>query len=99
MAQGGLDKAVGALAAAGGIAHAAFFMMFAWRTHAHEGWTAWLNVLWAGLAAVGFGSNFAGWALIKHGGRGKTKKLGVWGVALSMALAALLLVVASFGSS
>jgi hypothetical protein len=92
MAKSGVDKAATALAAAGGVAHAAFFVMFAWRTHAGESWTSWFNLLWAGLAGVGFLSNFFGWGMVK---RNKSRKLGLYGIALSTAIAAVLLFVSA----
>ncbi len=93
MASSGVDKAASALAAAGGVAHTAFFLMFAWRTHAGEGLLSYFNLVWAALAGVGFLSNFFGWGMVK---RNRSRKYGMWGIALSTIIAAVLLVVATW---
>lgn len=92
----GLDKALTALAAAGGVAHLAFLSLFAVRTFSGSGFGRVANLVFAGLACLGFASNFVGWSLVRHGGRWGARKLGIWAVALSTFLAAILLAAASF---
>jgi hypothetical protein len=77
-----------------GAAHVAFFFMFAWRG-ASGGIGSSIRFIWAGLAAFGFIVNFIGWSLVKHGGRTRVRKWGTWAIALSTALGAFLLFVAS----
>ena len=93
--RGPVDKAAKALATAGGIAHVAFFSLFAWRVISHGGMGRLAHVLFAMLALLGLGFEFVGWSLMKYGGKTKIRKLGLWAIALSTALAAVLLVVAS----
>jgi hypothetical protein len=95
----GLDKALTALSAAGGVAHLAFLSLFGFRSFAGEGLSRVLSVVCAVMAAVGFASNFVGWSLVRHGGRWKAKKVGVLAVAFSTLLAAILLAIASFTST
>ncbi len=92
---GALDKAAKALATAGGIAHIAFFSLFAFRVVSGGGVGRFAHVLFATLALIGLGSEFLGWSLIKFGGKTKIRRLGLWAIALSTGLAAVLLVVAS----
>jgi hypothetical protein len=97
MASSGIDKAAKALATAGGIAHVAFFTLFAWRVMAGLNPISKVaNVIFAALALVGLGAEFVGWSLMKWGGKTKAKRLGYWAIALSTLLAAVLLVVASW---
>ena len=98
MAGGGLQKAAGALAAADGVAHIAFFAMFAWRTVVGSGFRV-IQALWAFLALVGMGSGAVGWALMRGPNRGPIRKVGSSALALSTTLAAFLLVVASHSDS
>lgn len=91
-----LDRAVAALAAAGGVAHLVFLSLFGWRTLAGGGVFRFVNIVFATLAAIGFGLNFVGYAIIKYGGRTKARKLGIWAIALSTALAGVLLFAASW---
>ena len=90
-----VDKAAKALATAGGIAHIAFFSLFAYRVVSSGGFGRYAHLLFAFLALVGLGSEFVGWSLMKYGGKTKVRKLGLWAIAFSTALAAGLLVVAS----
>ena len=92
---GALNRAAGALAAAGGVAHLAFLSLFAWRVVSGSGLGRYAHVLFAALAAVGLASEVLGWSLVKFGGKTKVRRLGLWSIALSTALAAVLLVVAS----
>lgn len=92
---GAVNKAAQALAAAGAVAHLAFFSLFAWRVVSGSGMGRYAHVLFAALAAVGLASEFLGWSLLKFGGKTRIRKLGLWSIALSTALAAVLLVVAS----
>lgn len=94
MAGGGLQKAAGALAAADGVAHIAFFAMFAWRTVTGNGFRI-VQAFFALLSVVGIASGTVGWALMRGHSRGKLRRLGTAAVSLSTALAAFLLVVAS----
>ncbi len=98
MAGGGLQKAAGALAAADGVAHIAFFAMFAWRTVVGSGFRV-IQALWAFLALLGMGASAVGWALMRGNARGKLHRLGSSAVATSTALAAFLLMVASSSDS
>ena len=98
MAGGGLKKAAGALAAADGVAHIAFFAMFAWRMVVGTGFRV-IQALWAGLALVGIVSGAVGWALMRGPSRGPVRRLVSSALALSTALAAFLLVVASNSDS
>jgi hypothetical protein len=91
-----VDRAAKALAAAGGVAHMAFFTVFAYRVIGRGGFGA---IGWAILAAVallGMGANFVGYYLIKHGGRWKAQKWGYLAIAASTALAGVLLAFATF---
>jgi hypothetical protein len=95
----GLHKAAAALAAADGVAHVAFFGLFAWRTVARDGFGRLASVVFAGLAAVGFACGAVGWMLAKYGGgRGKVGRIGLWAIAASTAIAAVLLCAASWTS-
>ena len=96
MASGGLQKAAGALAAADGAAHIAFFAMFAWRTVTGSGFRI-VQALFALVAIVGMASGTVGWALMRGHSRGKLRKVGTSAIALSTTLAAFLLMAASYG--
>ena len=92
----GLQRAAKALATADGIAHIAFFSMFAWRIITSGPIGKSLAIVFALLSIVGLFSDVVGWMLVKHGGRTPAGKVGIWAIALSTALAAVLLVVASW---
>jgi hypothetical protein len=94
----GLDKAAQALAAAGGVAHVAFFSIFAWRVITSGMAGRFVYIACAFVALVGLACEVVGWSLVKHGGRTPAKTLGLWSIAASTALAAVLLVVASHGN-
>jgi hypothetical protein len=93
---GGLDRAVTALAAAGGVAHLVFLSLFGWRMLSGGGFLRYVNLIFAALAAVGFGLNFVGYSIVKYGGRTRARKIGIWAIALSTALAGVLLFAASW---
>lgn len=92
----GVEKAAIALATAGGVAHGAFFMLFAWRAIAGGFLMKWFNVAFAVCAAIGIVLNFVGWALLRNGALRPVKKIGVTTIAVSTGLAAILLAVASW---
>jgi hypothetical protein len=96
---GAIEKAAKALATAGGIAHVAFFSLFAFRVVTSGVMGKAANVLFAVLALIGLGAEFVGYSLIRYGGKTKARKLGFYAIALSTALAAVLLAAASWGSS
>jgi len=91
-----LKRAAKALATADGVAHFAFFWMFAWRvlTAGPVGKT--FALVFAVLALLGLVADVVGWMLVKHGGRTPAGKVGLWSIALSTALAAVLLVAGSW---
>jgi len=90
-----VEKAAMALAAASGVAHAAFFALFAWRVIGREGLGTVGWAVLALLALVGLGLNFVGYWLIKRG-EGALRKWGYMSVAASTALAAVLLGISSW---
>jgi hypothetical protein len=85
-----------ALAAAGGVAHAAFFAIFALRVIGRGGIGSVAWVLLALLAAIGLGSNFIGYYLVKHGAGTRARKWGYMAIALSSFLAGILLGIATW---
>lgn len=91
-----VDTAAMALAAAGGVAHMAFFTLFALRVIGRWGVESILWVVLALLAALGLGANFVGYYLVKHGGRSRAKKWGYTSIAASSFLAGILLAVATW---
>jgi hypothetical protein len=93
---GTVKKAATALAAANGVAHGAFLALFGWRVLASGPIGKIAAIVFALLALVGLASDAVGWALVRHGGRTKVGRMGLWGVALSTALAAVLLFAASW---
>lgn len=92
----GLAKAAKALATADGIAHVAFFWMFAWRIVTAGVLGRPVAIVLALLAVVGLVTDVIGWMLVKHGGRTPAGKVGLWSIAASTALAALLLLLGSW---
>jgi hypothetical protein len=94
-AKGGLVRAAQALSAANGVAHLVFLSLFGWR-FLFSGPLAKMVSLPCGLLAlVGLAADVVGWSLVKHGGKTRFGRFGMWAVAGSTALAAVLLVVAS----
>jgi hypothetical protein len=94
--KGGLQKAAAALAAANGVAHVVFLSLFGWRMLTSGPIGKVMAIVCAVLAFVGLVSDGVGWALVKHGGKTRVRTLGLWAVALSTALAAVLLFLASW---
>lgn len=88
-----VERAAMALAAAGGVAHAAFFTLFAWRVIGREGIG---TVGWAILALfalLGMGLNFAGFWLVRSS---RGRRWGYLAISISTALAGGLLGIASW---
>lgn len=90
----GIERAAMALATAGGIAHAAFFVLFGWRVIGREGMGTVGWFILAALAGLGFGLNFIGYWLLKRGDR-VPRRWGYLAIATSTALAGILLGIAS----
>lgn len=88
-----VEKAAMALAAAGGIAHAAFFTIFALRVIGREGFGTVGYVVLALLAALGVGLNFVGYWLVRTS---RARRWGYMMIAASTGLAGLLLAIASW---
>jgi hypothetical protein len=93
---GAIDKAAKALATAGGVAHVAFFSLFAFRVVSSGAAGKVMNLVFALLAVVGLVSEFVGYSLIRYGGKTAVRKYGFYAIALSTALAAVLLAAASW---
>ena len=96
---GALDKAAKALATAGGVAHVAFFSLFAFRVVTSSALGKVTNLVFAGLALLGLAAEFVGYSLIRYGGKTRVRRYGFYALALSTALAAVLLAAASWGAS
>jgi hypothetical protein len=94
--QGGLERAAGVLAKADTVAHVAFLAIFGWRSLTSFGPLRFVAGILAVVALVGVVLAFVGGLLAKHGGRTPAAKVGRWAVAGSTALAALLLLCASW---
>jgi hypothetical protein len=93
---GAVDKAARALATAGGIAHVAFFSLFAFRVVSSSPMSKVMNLVFATLALIGLGAELIGYSLIRYGGKTRVRKYGLYAIALSTALAAVLLAAASW---
>ena len=93
--KGGLFRAAQALSAANGVAHVVFVSLFGWRFLFSGPLAKVVSLPCAILALVGLAADVVGFSLIKAGGRTKIGKYGLWAVAASTALAAVLLIVAS----
>lgn len=88
-----IERAAMALAAAGGVAHAAFFTLFAWRVIGREGLG---TVGWAILAVfalLGMGLNFAGFWLVRSS---RGRRWGYMAISISTAIAGALLGIATW---
>ena len=76
---GAIEKAAKALATAGGIAHVAFFTLFAFRVVTTSPLSKVANIVFAVLAMLGLAAEFVGYSLIRYGGktpwRSGTKRL------------------------
>lgn len=83
------------LAAASGVAHGAFFMLFAYRVIGREGigTIGWLVL--AALAGLGLALNAVGYILVKRGDK-LPRRWGYLAISASTGLAGLLLGVASW---
>lgn len=92
---GAVQRAAQALATADGVAHIAFFSLFAWRVVAGSGFRL-AQGLFALLSLAGMAAGIVGWALARHGGKGKGYRMGLWCIAASTTLAGILLLVASW---
>jgi hypothetical protein len=90
-----VERAAMALAAAGGIAHAAFFAMFAWRVIGRDGFGVVAWVILALVALLGLGFNFVGYWLVKRGAP-RLRRWGYLSIAASTLLASVLLGIASW---
>lgn len=89
----GIERAAMALAAAGGVAHVAFFTLFAWRVIGRDGFG---TVGWAVLALfalIGMGLNFAGFWLVRSS---RGRRWGYMAISVSTALAGALLGIATW---
>jgi hypothetical protein len=92
----GVIGAAKALSAANGVAHLAFLSLFGWRFLFSGLFSKFfVSLPCAILALAGFVADVVGFTLLKAGGRTRVGKYGLWAVAGSTALAAVLLVVAS----
>ncbi len=96
---GAIEKAAKALATAGGIAHVAFFSLFAFRVVTSSPLGKAANIVFAVLALVGLATEFVGYSLIRYGGRTPARKYGYYAIAVSTGLAAVLLAAASWATS
>ena len=84
-----------ALAAASGVAHGAFFMLFAYRVIGRDGFGTLGWLILAALAGLGLALNFVGYMLVK---RGDTipRRWGCLAISASTGLAGVLLGIASW---
>jgi hypothetical protein len=89
----GIERAAMALAAAGGVAHAAFFSLFAWRVIGRDGIGTIGWAILALFALVGMGLNFAGFWLVRSS---KWRRWGYMAISISTAIAGALLGVATW---
>lgn len=91
----GLIRAVQALSAANGVAHVVFLSLFGWRFLFSGPIAKMVSLPCAILAMIGLAADIVGWSLVKAGGKTRVGKYGLWAVAASTAVAAVLLVAAS----
>jgi len=91
----GLLRAAKALSAASGVAHFVFLSLFGWRFLFSGPVAKVVSMPCAILALVGLAADVIGFSLIKAGGGTRVGRYGLWAVAGSSALAAVLLVIAS----
>lgn len=89
----GVERAAMALAAAGGVAHTAFFSLFVWRVIGREGFGTIGYVILAALSALGIGLNFIGFWLVRSS---RGRRFGYMAIAISSVLAGILLAIASW---
>jgi hypothetical protein len=93
--KGGLFRAAQALSAANGVAHVVFLSLFGWRFLFAGPVSKLVSMPCAIIALVGLAADAVGYSLIKAGGKTRIGKYGLWSVAGSTVLAAVLLIVAS----
>jgi hypothetical protein len=91
----GVLGAAKALSAANGVAHVVFLSLFGWRFLFAGPLSKLVSMPCALLAMAGLAADVVGWSLVRAGGKTRVGKYGLWAVAGSTALAAVLLVVAS----
>lgn len=89
---GAVERAATALATAGGVAHAAFFTLFALRVIGRDGIGTVGWAILALLALAGLGLSFVGFWLVRMS---RAKRIGYLAIATSTALAGGLLAIAS----
>jgi hypothetical protein len=94
--KGGLDRAARALATADTVAHAAFLVLFGWRSLTSFGPLRFVAGGFALLALLGIALAFVGGLLAKYGRRTPAARVGYWSIAGSTGLAAVLLAFASW---
>jgi hypothetical protein len=94
--KGGLERAARALVGADTVAHAAFLILFGWRSLTSFGPLRFVAGGFAFLALVGLALAFVGGLLTKYGRRTPAAKVGYWSIAGSTGLAAVLLLFASW---
>jgi hypothetical protein len=88
-----VERAAMALAAAGGVAHAAFFSLFVWRVIGRDGIGTIGYAILAACAGLGMGLNFIGFWLVRSS---RGRRWGYMAIALSSVLAGILLAIASW---
>jgi hypothetical protein len=93
--KGGLVRAAQALSAANGVAHLVFLSLFGWRLFFSGPLSKMAALPCALFALLGLVTDLVGWSLVKHGGKTRVRKFGLWAVAASTAISAVLLVVSS----
>jgi hypothetical protein len=91
----GVERAAMALAAAGGVAHGAFFTLFALRVIGRDGIGTLGWLILAALAGLGLALNFVGYFLVKRGDT-VPRRWGYLAIATSTGLAGVLLGIASW---
>lgn len=88
-----VERAAMALATAGGVAHAAFFTLFALRVIGRDGIGTVGYAILALFALAGIALNFIGFWLVRMS---RARRIGYLAIAISTALAGALLAVASW---
>ncbi len=91
----GLVHAAQALFAANGVAHVVFFSLFGWRFFFSGPLSKMVALPCAIFALAGLAADVVGWSLVKYGGKTRVRKYGFWGIGVSSAIAAGLLIVSS----
>lgn len=90
-----VERAAMALAAASGMAHGAFFMLFAYRVIGRDGIGTFGWLVLAALAGIGLGLNAVGYILVKRGDK-IPRRWGYLAISASTGLAGVLLGIASW---